>query len=384
MSIQEDLRITEVRVHRLRQEPPEALNWCAGRGFKDMETNVVEVRTAGGLIGWGDGFIRKDLLEANPELVLGRSPFEAEMIFRETGGGLRNEETSGGLDMALWDLQGKFLGKPVSELYGPVERDRVLAYASVGYVKDSWSDPVQGMAADLLHWKNEGYRALKMKTGYGVETDAQTIRAVREAVGPEVKLCVDSGSPGLYDGGSAVALGELIRGVNLEFWEEPVNQWDFESFRRLREVLPIPIAAGESMYLNEVIENFINKRLVDIVQPDIERCGFTGGKWLMHAAWLNRVRLIPHTWAHTPIRIAATLHWLACDPPQERRFRFPPEPMLELHPPHEAVAWELSEELIAMDPEDGRVAVPKGPGLGLTINEDVLANYRINDIWELK
>lgn len=374
--------ITELRVHRLRQACPEPLNWCAGR-VDSMETNVIEVRTSDGLTGWGDGFIRTDLLEANPELLLGRSPFEAEMIFRETGGGVRDQESSGGLDIALWDLQGQMLGQPISKLFGTVFRDSVIAYASVGYLKDSWPDPVQGFVDDMVAAKDKGFRALKMKTGYGVEFDAKIIRAVREAIGPDVKLCVDSGSPGIYDAGSALGLGRQLQDLNLEFWEEPVEQRDFAGYRRLREQLPIPLAGGEGMYVNDLIEHFINTRLTDVVQPDIERCGFTGGRWISHAAWLNRVRLIPHTWAHTPIRIAATLHWLACWPAEHKRLVYPAEPLLELHPPQEALAWELSKELLEIDPTTGRMAVPTGAGLGLTIKPEVLDTYRIGETFIL-
>lgn len=372
-----DWTISEVRIHRLGQKTPEPLNWCAGKGFDSMETNVIEVRTEGGQIGWGDGFVRTDILQANPELVIGRTPFEAAKIFDQTGGRARREESSGGLDCALWDLQGRLLNKPVYELFSTPFRKRFMAYASVGYLKDSWADPVQGMIDDLVYWKEQGYHALKMKTGYGVEMDAAMINGVRAAVGPDIKLCVDSGSPGMYDSGSAIRLGGMIQDARLEFWEEPVEQWDFDAYRRLKQMLPIPLAAGESMYVNEVLLHFGQTGLLDIIQPDIERCGFTGGMRLMHTAWLNRMRVIPHTWAHTPLRIAATLHWLACWAPEHTRHVNPPQPLLELHPPHEAVANDLTVESIAIDPADGMVSVPEGPGLGLTVKPEVLEQYRI-------
>jgi len=377
------MKITKVRVHTLAQKLKEPINWCAGRDYDHMQTDVVEIHTDQGLIGWGEGIAAAATLKRNPELVIGRSPFEAEAIFDDVTRHGREAAYAGGLDTALWDLMGQAVGLPIHRLMGRVYRDKVKAYASVGYLKKSWPDPVQGFVDDLTHWASQGFRALTKKTAYGPEMDARIITAVRAAIGPDIKLCIDSGSPGVYDSGTAMRLGRILQDLDLEFWEEPVHGTDFDGYRRLRNALPITLAGGEAVDLNCVLEQYIGQKLVDVVQPDIDRTGITGAKRVNQAAWLHRIRVIPHTWSHTPIRIAATLHWLACVPVENENFVNPPEVMLELHPPHEALAWNLSKETLAIDPATGLIDVPTAPGLGITVLPDVLAEYRIGDVVEI-
>jgi len=344
--------------------------------------SVIEVTTDAGITGWGDGQWAGDVLRQNRDRVIGRSPFEAEAIFDELTelsrvpfhAIPRRAPSPGGLDVALWDLMGKALGKPVSALLGKQYRKRVMPYASAGYRKD-WPDLEAGFAAELRHWTRDvGFRAAKVKTGYGPATDVRVIRAVRQAIGEEIHLGIDSGTPGAYDDGTAVMLGRQLEEFNLEFWEEPINKWDLEGYARLKNALRIPLASGEALPVDWVIENYIQRKTVDIVQPDISTCGFTGGKRITYACALNRVRLVPHSWG-TPIRIASEMHWVACIPAMFRAWN-PPPCLFELHLPHESPAWDLTRKRIEVDAKDGRIAVPTGAGLGIEIDRDALARYR--------
>ena len=376
--------ITRVKIHRLRQELDVPISWCCGSDVSSLDTSVIEVETDQGITGWGDGWWGDELLVNNPELVIGRSPFEAEAIFQDMGMHARNGRTPGGLDVALWDLMGKALDRPVVDLFGRRYRDRVMPYASVGYRKNSWPDLVEGFVEDERYWAEEmGFRALKMKTGYGPELDIKLVAAVREAIGPDVKLGIDSGAPGIYDDGTAVMLGRQLEEYNLEFWEEPVYQYDVDGYARLRNALRIPLASGEGVAIDWLIDNYINAQLVDIVQPDIHRVGLTGARVINYAAWLNRVRVIPHTWAHTPLRIASTMHWVCAIPVEFERYVNPPPQLMELHPPYESVAWELTEQRLELDKSDGQIPLPEGPGLGMTVIPEVLEKYREADVIEI-
>jgi len=378
------VRITKVRIHPLRQKLKTPISWCCGKDVSSLSTSVVEVRTNQGVTGWGDGMWGDNLLRDHPELVIGRSPFDAEAIFEEMGAHSRNARTPGGLDAAIWDIAGKVTGKPVHELLGRQYRDRIMPYASVGYRKNSWPDLVRGFAEEERHYAHDlGFRALKAKTGYGPELDIEIVAAIREAIGPKVKRGIDSGAPGIYDDGTALGLGRQLERYNLEFWEEPIYQHDVDGYARLRNLLRIPLASGEGVAIDWLIDNYINKKLVDIVQPDINRAGFSGARKINYAAWLNRVRVIPHTWAHTPLRIVATMHWVACVPVEFERYVNPPPCLMELHPPHEAVAWELTEERLEMDKSDGCIPLPEGPGLGVTVIPEVLEKYRYRDVVEI-
>ena len=110
------------------------------------------------------------------------------------------------------------------------------------------------------------------------------------------------------------------------------------------------------------------------MQPDISESGFTSGRRITYAAWINRVRLVPHSWG-TPIRIASEMHWAATIPDISRAWN-PPPVLFELHLPHESPVWGLTTKRIEVDQADGMIAVPSGPGLGIDINRDELARFR--------
>src|SRR5262249_25315599 len=149
--------------------------------------------------------------------------------------------TSPGLDIALWDLMGKALGKPVCALFGRQYRDRVTPYLTALYRKD-WPHLADGLAAEARSWVAHGFRALKMKIGYSPETDVEVVAAVREAIGSGISLGVDSNCA--YDAGTAVRLGARLEPFDLMWWEEPLLADDLDGYQRLREALRIPIAAG--------------------------------------------------------------------------------------------------------------------------------------------
>ena len=138
----------------------------------------------------------------------------------------------------------------------------------------------------------------------------------------------------------------------------------------------MPLASGEALPIDWVIENYINGKIVDIAQPDISNAGLTGGRRLSYACWLNRVRLVPHSWG-TPIRIASEMHWMACFPAASTAWN-PPPVLFELHLPHESPAWGLTANRIEPDKSDGMIEVPTGPGLGIEINRDELERYRVD------
>ena len=383
-----DLKITGLKIHSLRQKLAEPLGYgAAPEPFRisHMGAQIVEVITNEGLTGWGEGPWGREIVTKNPELVIGRSPFEVEAIFDELTERIaipyhkvpRNSPSPGGLDTALWDLVGKATGKPLSQLLGSQYRDRVMPYASAGYRKPSWKDLYRGYAEELATCTKEmGFKAAKIKTGFGPSEDVKIVAAVREAIGDEIHLGIDAGTPGAYDDGTAVMLGKQLEAFNLEFWEEPINKWDIEGYQRLKNALRIPLASGEFLPVDWTIENYINKKTVDIVQPDIIDCGLTGGKRITHACTINRVRLVPHSWG-SPIRIVAEMHWAATIP-QLSISNFAPPIMFELHLPNESAAWSLTPEPILVDKKDGQIAVPTGPGLGIEIDRDELRRYREN------
>jgi D-galactarolactone cycloisomerase len=370
------MRITGVRIHSLRGRLRERFGWSLN--WTDSRTaTLVEVTTDAGLSGWGDGSCDEVLLAARADRVIGRSPFEVEAIYEEMRrpGGPQQRPgapATPGLDIALWDLAGKALGRPVSDLLGPRCRSHVTPYLTAMYRKD-WPDLRQGLAAEALSWVAAGYRAIKMKTGFSPEIDVKIVAAVRSAIGPHVALGIDSNCA--YDAGTAVSLSTLLEPFNLMWWEEPLPADDFDGYRRLRQSLRIPLAAGETASADWLILNYIQPRLVDILQPDLEHTGLTGARLLTRLCYLNRIRLIPHNWG-TALRTAATLHWMSTCPPLTPALN-PPEPMFEFDQTEHPFRDVIIVERIAPDCPGSGVPVPAGPGLGVTVIPEAVEEYRV-------
>ena len=372
-----DIRITNLRTHVLSAPLKErfgwALNWTSHRSVK-----LVEVSTDAGLTGWGEGAAAEEILARQPELLLGRSPFESESIYNELRAEPQNQCRAGaplgpGLDIALWDLKGKALGVPVSRLLGQQHRTRVKAYLTALYRKD-WTNLAAGLTQEALEWKAAGYRAMKTKIGYGLEQDVEIVRALREALGDDVLLAADSNCA--YDEGAAAALGRRLEQFHLMWWEEPLLATNLDGYRRLRQSLPMPIAAGETMDADWLAANYVQPKLVDILQPDLENIGLTGARMLTWLCWVNHMRLIPHNWG-TAIRTAATLHWASTIPALTPGL-YAPEVMFEFDQTEHPFRDAIVKERLCFDPADGSVAVPDGPGLGVTVIPEAVQEFRAN------
>ena len=373
-------RITGIRVHTLSAPLKERFGWSLN-WTKARTGRLIEVSTDAGLTGWGDGFCDTALLTQRAGRILGRSPFEVEAIYHELRDSPAAQQPPGppacpGLDMALWDLVGKALNKPVSALLGPAYRDRIPAYVTALYRKDLPDNPgaklAEGLAAEAQSWVAAGYRSMKMKIGFSPEIDIEIVAAVRRAIGPGIALGVDSNCA--YDSGTAVRVGAQLEQFNLMWWEEPVLSTDFEGYRRLKNALKIPLSGGETGSLDWLILNYVQPRLVDILQPDLENIGLTGARLLTQLCWMNRIRLVPHNWG-TALRTAATLHWMSGCPALTPALN-PPGILFEFDQTEHPFRDAIIREKIAFNPKDGTVAVPEGPGLGVTVIPEAVAEFR--------
>ncbi len=363
------MKITRVRVHRLEGALSErfgwSLNWTRAR-----TATVVEVSTSAGLTGWGDGAWGGERLLRHPELVIGRSPFEVEGIWddlREPAAAQqdRGEPQSAGLDAALWDLVGQATGKPIWALLGARRAAAITPYCTCMYRKD-WPELGAGLAEEARGWVSRGFRILKMKSGYGPEVDVETVRAVREAVGPDVGLAIDSNCA--YDSGTAVALGRKLEPFGLLWWEEPLWAHDLEGYDRLRRMIAIPLASGETCSADWLLRHYIAPRRVHIVQPDLDTVGFTGGRRVAALCALNGLRMMPHNWG-THIRTVGELHWMAAFPEVAG---WPP--MFEFDQTESPIREAVIAEKIAPGP-DGAIAAPEGPGLGVRVVPEAVAEF---------
>jgi D-galactarolactone cycloisomerase len=368
------IRITRVRAHQLAGKVESrfgwSLNWTDRR-----EATLVEVNTDAGLTGWGDGAYGGELLLRDPGLVIGRSPFEVEAIFDDLRRPPQHQQRTGepccgGLDVALWDIIGQAEGLSVSALLGRQYRKRVQPYCTALYRKD-WPDVAAGLADEARCWKSRGFRGMKMKVGYGPDEDVRNVRAVRNAIGDEIGLAVDANCA--YDVGTAIALGGRLEEFGLLWWEEPILADDFDGYTRLRNALRIPLAGGETFGVDQLMRDYVQRRLVDIVQPEIEIVGLTGARRIAHLCWLNGVRMIPHHWG-TAVRTASLLHLMATLAPLTEALA-PPPALFEFDCTENPFRDAVVKQRFLLE-ADGCIAVPAGPGLGVQVVREAVDEFR--------
>lgn len=267
-----------------------------------------------------------------------------------------------GIDMALWDLLGKALGQPVWRLLGGRKAPTMAAYASGG-----WAD-ADGIGEQLLGYvRRGGFAAVKMRVGV-IDGDpvnsARRVRAARDALGPDIGLACDA--HGTYTVAQAKQFCRLVEDCNLMWFEEPVSGDDKRGMAEVRAATAIPIAAGESEFNRFDFRDLAELRAADIFQPDLAICGgITEAVRIGAIASAFNLRLAPHLWTGA-LAFAAGMHVAASSPAG-----FILEYSLGANP----LLHELAEESFTV--ENGRIAIPDRPGLGLTIDQGFVERFRV-------
>jgi D-galactarolactone cycloisomerase len=376
------MKIKTVRTHVL--EAALSQPFAYSRAWYDKRAAmIVEIETEDGLTGWGECYgparINAAVVDNMAPWLIGEDPLRTEDIWRKIYAQLRDHGQKGvviqglsGIDIALWDIKGKHFGVPVYQLMGGPLRTQVPAYATGLYRRKS-GDPLRYLAEEAAGYVADGFTAVKLKVGFGVDEDAKVTRAVREAIGPEAALMVDANHA--FDAVAAIRLGRMIEQYDIGWFEEPVPPEDLQGYRAVKAALSIPIAGGECEFTRYGFREMLTTRAVDVVQPDTCAAGgLSECKKIADMAEAFGVRYNPHVWG-TGIAIAASLQLLAVLPTHTPHSLAPLEPMLEFdrteHPIRQALLTKPIEH------ERGVVAVPDGPGLGIEIDRNALARFTV-------
>lgn len=352
--------------------------------YQQREICIVKITTDDGLIGWGEGYgpglmVKAGIEQITPYL-LNKDPLHHENIWQEIYRHIYDYSRKGiflsalsAVDIALWDLKGKILQQPVSTLLGGRKREKVKVYATGLYFTHQ-GNMADKLAKEAARYKADGYTAIKMKVGLGIEKDIENIKAVRLAIGKDIQLMIDANHA--FDLREAKQLIEKVYDQNIAWFEEPVSNDDYAAYAELRQWSNIPIAGGECEYLKYGALEMISKRCVDIFQPDTGACGgITEVKKMMAIAEAYMTKLTPHTWG-TGIAIAANLHLVSNLNIVPQRL-FPKEPLIEF----DRSPNRLREELLVnkFEARDGYLDVPTGYGLGIEIDEAKLALFKMEN-----
>jgi len=377
------MKISAVHTHLLDHKLDHAFESASMR-FDRRQHCLVEIVCDDGTIGWGECLgpagPNAAVVKAYTPRLLDRDPRDTEIIWLELYNLLRDQGQRGltvtalsGIDIALWDIKGKHCGTSVSRLLGGRFREDVKAYATGSFRKDG-VDPVSDIAAETAAYVAQGFHAVKIKIGFDVDQDIAVIRAVREAIGPDIRLMIDANHG--YDALEACTVGKAVAEYGVDWFEEPVIPEQLSAYRAVRAGQPIPVAGGETWHGRFGMREPLETRAVDIIQPDI--CG-TGGfsemRRIADMAAINGVRLVPHVWG-TGVAIAAGLQFIAALPPDPPRRNGRP-PILEFDRTHNPFRQAVLTK--PLDHVNGVVAIPDGPGLGIEINRDALEQYRLRD-----
>lgn len=334
---------------------------------------LVRVTTDDGTVGYGEAIARQgtrvtkavveDLLAP---VVLGKNPFAVEAIWDDMYATLRTRghsrgflvEAISGVDIALWDLLGQRLGEPISRLMMGSARTFLPAYASSILI-----DTPESMAKEAAELATEGYDAIKIKIAGDLDADIRRIEAVRESIGPAVRLMLDANSG--FDAAGAIALSRQAERLGVYWLEEPTFLDDLPGYRRIRQGSGVRIALGEGEFTTAGFRDFISDGLIDVAQPNITRAGgFTGVRRIAALAQSFGIKVAPHTGASGPICMAATLQLSAALSP------FLIHEYMYLENPFEAFF-----ETALPKPVNGVIEVPQGPGLGVQVRADALQRF---------
>ena len=354
------------------------------QGWLDQRsTTLVKVTADDGLVGWGEGAAAGLIDGLLAPLLIGQDPMDRAGLWERMFHALYNGNNAVGLagsalsalDIALWDLAGKATGLPVCAFLGGKVRDKVAVYATglyytEGEFPDRLLDEARGYVA-------AGFKGMKTKVGgLSIAEDVARVRALRDAIGPDIHLMVDANEA--YNATTAIRIGQKLADLDLVWFEEPVNAQDLDAYLEVKAALPMAIAGGENLRTRYEFKPYLTRRAYDIVQPDIMHCGgITEMQRICAMANACGIQINPHVWG-SPVMIAATLHLAATLPPCPPARNAQPymqEPVMEFDRTPSAIRQELCAA--PFDQEDSFVRVPTGPGLGIEVDEGVVERLRV-------
>jgi galactonate dehydratase len=338
--------------------PAEGGNFGGSRNWPFVRIQTDEgIHGVGECSGW-PRVIETAIKDLTPMLV-GEDPAHIDRLWHKLlaammGHGMLGTVGGGaltGIEMALWDIKGKALGQPVWNLLGGRFCDRVRVYGHANSTEK----------ADRL--RALGYTGVKV--GFTGMVDLDLVAAIREHVGPEIDLMVDAHGPSWMTAQDAIAVGRELESLDLLFYEDPVAPEDLDALARVRDAVAVPLAAGERVATIWGIQPYIERGLVDVIQPDTGRAGgITQMRKMAAMAEGHYITMAPHSGSLGPVAEYAALHVMAT---------IPNALMLE----RLEFDWEGRDDVITPAPKvvDGHLAVPDAPGLGVDIDVDEIRRY---------
>lgn len=355
------------------------------RGRTDTRaTTLVSLETTCGAIGWGEAFAPPRAVAALIEDIfadeikgLDPSAIEslAEWVYTgEIGGyhigrGPLMQSALAGVETAMWDLRGQKRGKPIHELLSGDNNKHIIPYASTMYFCDSEEDPVESIRDAV----EEGYDAVKIKIGKNIKSDLERVEAARDALPNDGHLMVDYN--GNYTAKQAIQSIKQISTYDITWVEEPVPPENYSGYREIKTRTDVPLAAGEAHASRFEFKELIDNNLVDIIQPNVSKCGgLSEAMLLAKMATTENILVRPHVW-NSAIGTIASLHFAVSLPSYPYHYGKSPEPILfECDRSDNPLRTDILKQPLQLT---GDLSAPKNPGLGVSVDVDAIDQYRI-------
>lgn len=375
------MKITEVETIHLRL--PTITEECNGT----QDALLVKIRTDNGLVGIGEVDSSPHVVQAIfdapyshtlacglRQLLVGEDPRDIERLWEKMYRGTLYFGRRGaavhalsGADIALWDLLGKATGMPVCQLLGGAYHKRMPAYAS-----DLMPFVPAEASARAAALRDAGFNHMKFGWGGLGQSETQDVAlvgAVREGAGEDVAVIIDIGL--CWDAATAEARARSFEPFRLTWIEEPLPPDDLAGYARLADAVETRIAAGEESATCWEFAELMDRGRIDVVQVDVSRAGgLTEARRIAQMARLRNLPCVPHAYS-TGVLLAASLHWAAS---------IPNGWLVEYTVEESPLATGLEGTGMLREPlraREGWLTVPDGPGLGIELDEEMIAKYRV-------
>lgn len=380
------MKIRSVQAHLLSYvfpQPVELSYFGGNRQIVKRDAMLIRVETDNGLVGYGPGEASESaarlIMETIKPWLEGRVLADADALrvqfHQAVKPDLRASHTYGTLEVALYDILGKAAGLPVSELLGGRIRDRIKCYGSSGMYQSP-----EGYAAEAKLAQEMGFPAYKMRPAAGPEEDVAAVKAMREATGAGFGLMVDAHAwwrmgDRSYSAATVEKVAEQMSGYELTWLEEPLPPADHAAYRKLRETGLVPIASGEHEPSEASFLDLIEGGCADYIQMDVVcQGGYAQGRRLFDAVEREGLRFAFHSWG-SELELAAAAQLGICWP--EQVVEWLEYPLYSQEGRKFMYEFPLALEMLKepLPVEAGELIVPRGPGLGVTVDERVIEKY---------